>query len=217
MDDDRVEVRQQADLVVRWVNSAQARRFAASLVGRYRLDCDADDLVQQAWVRVSTSFAARQAPLESLNDDVSAARYGHRLLSNLAIDYARSQARRTQIGYEVDRIVDGPETDAVAVVYFEAMLVRLADTAVRDGNCGGCSAAVVRSIAIRAVQVIAGAARHATTMPGDDWFDRIIDEALDRVSGVGASERSRKRKSRCKSCVRDLIERVMGEMEGRRG
>ena len=194
-------------------------------MARYGLSCDPDDLVQSAWIRVTTSFAARMEPLPFFDDDSAAARYGYRTLSNLALDQARSARRRSvpvsvsesAVDDVVDHAVEGPENDAVSAVYFEEMIRRLAVASVPAGNCGGCSPVVVRAVAVRAVQVLAVEARRGAVSRGDDWFDLIVDEAVGRVAGSSGSARIRKRKSRCKGCVRELIETVIAQMEGRDG
>ena len=190
-------------------------------MARYGLSCDPDDLVQSAWIRVTTSFAARMEPLPFFDDDSAAARYGYRTLSNLALDQARSVRRRSVAvsvsEFVVDDVVPGPESDAVSAVYFEEMIRRLAVASVPAGNCGGCSPVVVRAVAVRAVQVLAVEARRGAVSRGDDWFDLIVDEAVGRVAGSSGSARIRKRKSRCKGCVRELIETVIAQMEGRDG
>jgi len=211
------EVRRQSELILDWVRSDDCRRLASSLVNRFGLACEPEDLVQQAWIRVTTSFAARTIPLPSLDDSTAAARYGYRIVSNIALDLARSHRRRGEIATTREEIVEGPENDAVSAVYFEELIRRITATPVSPGNCGGCSPTMVKAIAVRAVQALAIEARRGAPESGGDWFDRIVDEAIGRIAGDTSSARSRKRKSRCKTCVRDLVERAVAQMEGRHG
>lgn len=213
MADDAARLRRQTDLVLAWVTGDDARRSAQSLVARHGLELDASDLVQQAWVRVTTSLGVRSEPLPAVDSPEDAARYGYRILSNLAIDAVRSANRRAVSPIEFDaREAAGPEDSVLSMVFFEELLRRLAAASISPGNCGGCSPDVVRSIAVRAVQSIALERVRVDAVDRGD-FDSIIDEAVGRVSGGADDSTRRKRKSRCVGCVREVVARVMTEME----
>lgn len=215
MADDAARLRHQADLVLAWVSGDDARRAAMSLVARHGLDLDGDDLVQQAWVRVTTSLGVRIEPLPSVDGPDDAARYGYRILANLAIDAARAVNRRSSLAAAIEpgRDPAGPEDEIVSSVFYEEFLRRFGATPIRAGNCGGCSPETIRSIALRAVQSIALERDRTVAPSGRLSFDAIIDEALGRVTSSGGSANWRKRKSRCIGCVREVVARVMSEME----
>lgn len=213
MADDAARLRRQTDLVLDWVTSDDARRSAQSLATRHGLDIDAADLVQQAWVRVTTSLGVRTEPLPAVDSSEDAARYGYRILANLAIDAVRSANRRAVSPVDLEsREVAGPEDSVLATVFLEELLRRLAAAPIRPGNCGGCSPDMIRSIASRAVQTIA-LERERAEIGDRGNFDSIIDEAVGRVSGGSDDSTRRKRKSRCIGCVREVVARVMAEME----
>jgi len=213
MADDAARLRGQTDLVLAWVTGDDARRSAQILVARHGLDLDAGDLLQQAWVRVTTSLGVRTVPLPAVDSPQDAARYGYRILANLAIDAVRAAHRRAISPIDIDaREAAGPEDSVLSTVFFEELLRRLVAASVSPGNCGGCAPDVVRSIAVRAVQSIALERERADVADRGD-FDSIVDEAVARVSGGADASTRRKRKSRCVGCVRELVARVMTDME----
>lgn len=213
----------QATLVRTWLESAEALRVADSVVARLRLDCEGRDLVHQAWVRVTTSFATRSEPLPDLNESADAARYGNRVISNIGLDRLRALGRSpvTALDHVEVAPVDerhGPEGDSLVLLFFEELLRRVSVSRSRESNCGGCSADVVRSIAITVVQTFALEVT-ASALPADvdgrERFERLVNEAIESGGEVGESARMRKRRSRCRACVRDLIAGALEEMEER--
>jgi hypothetical protein len=215
-------VASQAALILTWLASEDAERAARSIVSRHRLPLESQDLVHLAWIRITTSFSARGEPLPSVHGASDAARYGYRVLSNLALDHLRSERRRAEI---LEQRVEStsvsvtlPEEHVLGLAYFEEVLRRVSTRRVESGNCGGCSPDKIRSIAILVVQSIAlevGATGQTEDEParGRDWMDRIVDSAIGRVSGEGESARARKRASRCKACVRGFLVEVLEQME----
>lgn len=215
-------VASQAGLILNWLISEDAERAARSIVARHRLPLESQDLVHLAWIRITTSFSARGEPLPSVHGALDAARYGYRVLSNLALDHLRSERRRAEIldrGFEsMSGSVTSPEEHVLGLAYFEEVLRRSSTRRIESGNCGGCSPDKIRSIALLVVQSIAlevGATGPTGDAPqrGRDWMDRIVDSAIGRVSGEGDSARARKRASRCKACVRGFLVEVLEQME----
>ncbi|CAB4567273.1 unannotated protein [freshwater metagenome] len=222
---DEVErIQRQAALVRSWLESPEALRTANAVAGRLRLDCDGSDLVQQAWLRVTTSFAARTTALVDLHGPVEAARYGSRVVSNIGLDRLRSMARtevvaldRVETHLADDRL--DPERGAMAMSFFEELLRRIPVTETRGNNCGGCSVDTIRSIAITVVQTFAletKAGGPDGPVDGRERLERLVDRAIESFGETGESARLRKRRSRCKHCVRDLLARVLDDMEVRR-
>ena len=221
---DEVErIQWQAALVLSWLESPEALRMANAVVGRLRLDCDGSDLVQQAWLRVTTSFATRTTALDDLHGAVEAARYGSRVVSNIGLDRLRSMARtevvtldRVQTHVADDRL--DPERGAMAISFFEELLRRIPVAAPRGSNCGGCSVDTIRSIAITVVQTFALETKAGSVGGPDDGrerLERLVDRAIESFGDAGEPVRLRKRRSRCKHCVHDLLARVLDDMEVR--
>ena len=219
-------VRQQVELILDWLTSDEGLQATRGIIQRYRLQVESDDLVHQAWIRISTSFTARQEPLESVQDSSDAARYGYRVLSNLALDQLRVERRRVDRENHVAEASIAPsfglEEQVLGMVFFEEMVRRVVVYPSNPGNCGGCSPAVIRSIAIRVVQSIALESisfqfNDEERVRSRDWFDHLVESAIGRINGERNSARMRKRHSRCKACVRELLSNVMGQMEGRHG
>ena len=222
---DEVErIQRQAALVRSWLESPEALRTANAVAGRLRLDCDGSDLVQQAWLRVTTSFAARTTALVDLHGPVEAARYGSRVVSNIGLDRLRSMARvevvalgRVETHFADDRL--DPEHGAMAMLFFEELLRRIPVAEPRGNNCGGCSVDTIRSIAITVVQTFAletMAGGPDGPVDGRERLERVVDRAIESFGEPGEPARLRKRRSRCKHCVRDLLVRVLDDMEVRR-
>lgn len=219
-------VRSQATLILDWLASEDGERAARGVTVRYRVQLETQDLLHLAWIRITTSFSARNEPVQSIHGVEDAARYGHRVLSNLALDQLRAERRRVE---RDDRLpthgiepVVGPEDHVVGTVFFEEVIRRASVLPVESGNCGGCSPDMIRSIAIRVVQSIALEATStvfddAPPVRGREWLDHIVESAIGRVGGEGSSARVRKRLSRCKSCVREFLVEVLEQMEDRHG
>ena len=220
--DEAERIQRQAALVREWLESPEAQRVSNAVAGRLRLDCDGSDLVQQAWLRVTASFAARTTALDDLNGPVEAARYGSRVVSNIGLDRLRSMGRVEVVA--LDRVEpmatdgrDNPERDALAMSFFEELLRRIPVAEPRDRNCGGCSLDTIRSIAITVVQTFALETKSKGFGPdGLERFEQLVDPAVDSFGEPGEATRIRKRRSRCKSCVRDLLARIVDDMEVRR-
>ena len=159
-----------------------------------------------------------------MQNSADAAKYGQRALSNLALDQVRIDRRRIKrddrLLSAAETSVVGPEDRVLGVMFFEEVVRRVSVSRIEPGNCGGCSPEVIRSIAIRVIQLIA---LESTVHSSDDdkhlrsrdWFDHVVDAAVGRIDGEVKSERIRQRHSRCKACVRELLADVMGKMEGR--
>ena len=213
-------LRRQAALIHEWLRSPEALQAANTLVKRLQLPCDGDDLVQQAWLRVSTSFAARTEPLADMGDLRDAARYGYRMLSNIGLDRLRSAARdEALVRHETLRVdaPDEPDRRTMALSFFEELLRRITVTDLKAGNCGGCSPDVIRSISISVVQSFALETLAAPLVDGRARFELLVDQAIQSFDAPSDSARVRKRRSRCKECVRELMARVLGEMEDHHG
>ncbi|NDE80351.1 MAG: hypothetical protein EB037_05445 [Actinobacteria bacterium] len=223
-------VRSQATLILDWLASEDGERAARGVIVRYRVQLEPQDLLHLAWIRITTSFSARNEPVQSIHGVDDAARYGYRVLSNLALDQLRAERRRVErddrlptrgIGTVVGPVV-GPEDHVVGTVFFEEVIRRASVLPVESGNCGGCSPDMIRSIAIRVVQSIALEATSSVSgdsppARGREWLDHIVESAIGRIGGEGGSARVRKRLSRCKSCVREFLVEVLEQMEDRHG
>jgi hypothetical protein len=217
-------VRQQAGLILEWLTSDDGKRAVKGVIQRYRLQVEPGDLEHQAWLRITTSFSARSEPLSWVQNSADAAKYGQRALSNLALDQVRIDRRRVKrddrLLSAAETSVVGPEDRVLGVMFFEEVVRRVSASRIESGNCGGCSPEVIRSIAIRVIQLIAlestvHSADDDKHLRSRDWFDHVVDSAVGRIDGEVSSERIRKRHSRCKACVRELLADVMGKMEGR--
>ncbi|NDA79262.1 MAG: hypothetical protein EBY07_16145, partial [Actinobacteria bacterium] len=79
-------VRSQATLILDWLASEDGERAARGVIVRYRVQLEPQDLLHLAWIRITTSFSARNEPVQSIHGVDDAARYGYRVLSNLALD-----------------------------------------------------------------------------------------------------------------------------------
>lgn len=77
---------------------AQRKRLAHYLTGRTGCAATADDLLQEAWLKLNRSQAG-----ESVGNPLA---YLHRMAANLAIDNARADARRLLDPMEIDMLLD---------------------------------------------------------------------------------------------------------------
>jgi RNA polymerase sigma factor (sigma-70 family) len=77
---------------------AERKSLAHYLTGRTGCPATADDLLQEAWLKLN-----RSQPSESIGNPLA---YLHRMATNLAIDDARANARRLLDPVEIDMLLD---------------------------------------------------------------------------------------------------------------
>lgn len=199
----------QLEAVHDWLKSDGAYAHASAIVAKRRLtDIDPEGLINEAWIRVDRSLARRSEPYPDLAGEESVRRFAYRVLDNLAIDRARSSARRSEA---LVPLVDEHQAP-VAEPGFEQvdqrdLLVRLIehipDVAAQLPTCPGCAHDVVVALALDVCQSL------LVDREGD--FDALVYAGLRRVAGepdedVPATPAERQRKARCGRCTRLLLE-----------
>lgn len=215
---------QQRSLVEQWLASGDARLTARRLTKRRCLDVDADELIHDAWIRVTTAFSRRNEPFPDMTDDRSAARYGARILDNLTRD--RLGSMRSHTGESIE-LADGGEvfqlgTNGGESVVVDRMVVeQLLHAVARRGDagttCAGCQSTVVVAATLEVIHMILNGDEGGDR--GRTWFDKVLRTALDRVdphhprSKAAADQRI----SRCGRCISLLLAVGYGDINGRAG
>jgi hypothetical protein len=69
-----VQLAQQRALLESWVQSAEARRLAQTIIGRRGLSLSADELISEVWLRITRSFDTRTEPLPAMSTSEEATR-----------------------------------------------------------------------------------------------------------------------------------------------
>lgn len=223
--DDPIRERQRR-LLLDWLSGDDATTTADRLVRRRSLDIPADDLINEAWLRIVTSLERRTSPLPDLDSPAQAARYGARVLDNLARDRLRTLITRREVSLEqamlgstsaaspsTDRA--GGHEDAVTDrVLLEQLLHAVAQRAVDGVRCVGCPGEVVAAAALEVIHLVLlgddGAER------GRTWIDRMLRRAVERVDPLQPSSPAAQdqRVSRCGRCAADLLAAGMSDLMG---
>ncbi|NBR67263.1 MAG: hypothetical protein EBT79_08350 [Actinobacteria bacterium] len=195
-----------------WLESEEARRYGSIFARRASLNDDGDDIIAEAFLRVTDAMSRRTEPHPSMTSPQDAARYGMRVLDNICRDRARARRRLAETslagteslealppdGHPLG-LVDGPE-------FLEKLLRAVGSRAEQGFVCPGCSNPVVVAMALEVVHLaLSGAPVEGT---GRTWLDRLLHTALINVEGdLGRSEVAQnQRKSRCGRCAVELLE-----------
>jgi hypothetical protein len=217
-------IERQRRLLLDWLSSDDAVSTAGRLLRRRDLDAPADDLINEAWVRIVASLERRSQPLPDLDTPASAARYAARVLDNLARDRLRARITRREVSLEqamlgtastsVGSGSPGPEQAAVDRILLEQLLHAVAHRAVDGVRCAGCPGEVVAAAALEVIHMVLlgdeGGER------GRSWMDRVLRSAIERVDPAhpvspGARDQ---RVSRCGRCASDLLAAGMADLMG---
>lgn len=166
-----------------------------------------EELVSEAWLRLSRTFARRAEPYPHWDEDS-----GERLVARV-VDAALVDLLRRARPADVVPVAD-PQAPSVAptAARIEALdglrsVIGAMPEAMEGLECPGCRPEVVAAVAVAVVQRIA-----ADDDPGGRGsdFDRLLTAALAEVMGADAAPATvRQRRRRCGPCVRRTIERAM--------
>lgn len=201
-----------------WLESDDAKDTAARLVVKYRLDTDPAELLNETWVRLTTSLRRRSAGLPEMNGLQDAAKYGFRTMDNLCRDRVRSRQRRSEIALIVDDSVSIPivqgDFDSIEQQEFLRRLLHAVSRAISDRpRCAGCANGVAEAAALQVVHVLL--ADDDASDSNRPWLDQLLYRSLEIVD-PDLSDRSpearRQRKSRCGRCVRDILSQALSFM-----
>lgn len=206
-----------------WLTSADGRTAAERLRRKYGLVAESDDIVGTAVLQVANALGRRSDPLPDVNETDSAARYGYRALSNVAIDLARRSRREKAMLVSVARIMPtqtSTESEATATVFVEEMFTKVSEIVARDIDCPGCQRQIVLAATTEILHlVLIEGDGDGEGQRGQSWFDDVIYTTIDRYTkGMTLLPSARRqRKSRCKRCVMNLLSLGLTEMGYRRG
>lgn len=191
------------------VLAGDAARLAAVAALRRRgaFGVRPEELVSEAWLRLSTTFARRTKPYPEW-DATSAQRLVARAIDAALVDVLR-RLRPTEMVPVGDPPVAGVLGQKSRLESIDALRSVVAEIRRRaaDLPCGGCSPDVVLAAAVAMVQHVA-----AEAQPGGRGrdFERLLTAALTEVLGPLSPAAMRQRRRRCGPCVRRLIEEAMG-------
>ena len=204
-----------------WLGTDEARRHAGIFARRAGIGNEADDVVAEAYLRVSDAMGRRTEPHPSMTDESHAARYGMRVLDNVCRDRRRTANRRAETpGVSLENLpeeesqpsvlglVDGPEV-------MEALLRKVGELAGAGFTCSGCNREVAAAMALEVVHIALSG--RPVDGNGRTWLDRLLHTALLNVEGdLGRSETAQnQRKSRCGRCAVELLESAARLVTGR--
>lgn len=204
-----------------WLGTDEARRHAGIFARRAGIGNEADDVVAEAYLRVSDAMGRRTEPHPSMTDESHAARYGMRVLDNVCRDRRRTANRRAETpGVSLENLpeeesqpsvlglVDGPEV-------MEALLRKVGELAGAGFTCPGCNREVAAAMALEVVHIALSG--RPVDGNGRTWLDRLLHTALLNVEGdLGRSETAQnQRKSRCGRCAVELLESAARLVTGR--
>lgn len=207
-----ITLHEQLQMLQAWLGTEEARHYAAVFSRRALLNEDGDDVVSEAFLRITDAMSRRREPHPSMLTATDAARYGMRVLDNICRDRARTRRRQAETGLgEIDLVdkepmetmplglVDGPE-------FLGQLLLAVGRRAEQGFICPGCSHPLVTAMALEVVHLaLSGNPVEGT---GRTWLDRLLHTALVNVEGdLGRSEVAQnQRKSRCGRCAVELLE-----------
>jgi DNA-directed RNA polymerase specialized sigma24 family protein len=204
-----------------WLGTDEARRHAGIFARRAGIGNEADDVVAEAYLRVSDAMGRRTEPHPSMTEESHAARYAMRVLDNVCRDRRRTANRRAESpGVSLENLpeeesqpsvlglVDGPEV-------MEALLRKVGELAVAGFTCPGCNREVAAAMALEVVHIALSG--RPVDGNGRTWLDRLLHTALLNVEGdLGRSETAQnQRKSRCGRCAVELLESAARQVTGR--
>lgn len=214
-------VADQLRMIQLWLGTDEARRHAGIFARRAGIGNEADDVVAEAYLRVSDAMGRRTEPHPSMTEESHAARYAMRVLDNVCRDRRRTANRRAESpGVSLENLpeeesqpsvlglVDGPEV-------MEALLRKVGELAVAGFTCPGCNREVAAAMALEVVHIALSG--RPVDGNGRTWLDRLLHTALLNVEGdLGRSETAQnQRKSRCGRCAVELLESAARQVTGR--
>jgi DNA-directed RNA polymerase specialized sigma24 family protein len=214
-------VADQLRMIQLWLGTDEARRHAGIFARRAGIGNEADDVVAEAYLRVSDAMGRRTEPHPSMTEESHAARYAMRVLDNVCRDRRRTANRRAESpGVALENLpeetsqptvlglVDGPEV-------MEALLRKVGELAVAGFTCPGCNREVAAAMALEVVHIALSG--RPVDGNGRTWLDRLLHTALLNVEGdLGRSETAQnQRKSRCGRCAVELLESAARQVTGR--
>ena len=198
-----------------WLLSDDGRITAARVLRRRGLDRPADELVNEAWIRVSATLDRRDAPYPDMETPSQFARFGARVIDNLSRDWARVVRRAGEVELVESSAVDNDAYSAAENrLMLEQLVVAVSERARRSVRCVGCPDEVAVAAALEVVHM--ALTGQEADGPGRSWMDRMLHAALDRVDGgVERSVEARnQRKSRCGRCAGGLLSAALGDVVG---
>ncbi|MEY2974954.1 MAG: hypothetical protein RIR49_1374 [Actinomycetota bacterium] len=215
------DLERQRRLLLDWLGSDDASATAARLLRRRDLDWPADDLINDAWIRIVGSLERRSQPLPDLDVPAKAARYAARVLDNLARDRLRERLGRREVSLEQAMLgvasapsTSGHEDGVTDRVLLEQLLHAVAQRAGDGVRCAGCPGEVVAAAALEVIHMVLlgdeGGRR------GRSWMDRVLRSAIERVDPTHPESPAARdqRVSRCGRCASDLLAAGMSDLMG---
>lgn len=201
-----------------WLLSEDGRLAARHALRRRGLDRSADELVNEAWMKLRTTFARRSDPYPDMSTPDQFARFGCRVLDNLSRDWLRAARRAAQTDLALvsdsDKTDDGAFQQAETRILLEQLLGAVAKRAERAIACVGCPDEVAVAAALEVVHMALSGQEGSST--GRTWIDKMLHTALERIDGdVERSPEARnQRKSRCGRCATGLLNSALTDVVG---
>lgn len=203
----------QRHLVEGWLQSDEALRYAERLTRRHRLRRSGEEIVSEAWIRMQGTFTRRPEPYPDLSSRDSAQRFGARVLDTMCRDMARLQwkrdAKQAALAFEQGH---APHATTEGKLLIEQLVFAVGRRARHEATCPGCDHQLVATAALELLHLLL--IDHDGSMSGNSILDRLLYEALDRVTldkSVNDDAR-RQRKGRCGKCIVTLIEASLHDM-----
>lgn len=213
LDDRAAVLAQQRRLLESWLQSDDARQYARSLAARRPGGASADELISEGWLRLQSVFTRREVPFPDLDTEKNAARFMARVLDNISRDFVRRALRRMETEL-VDSIgvVPSPTAQVDTRVVLQHLVVAVGRRSRHSDECPDCQRAIVAAGALELLHLVLN--DHDGVGSSNNVLDRLLYEALDRVSGDrSASEAARRqRKARCGRCITALLEQGLRDI-----
>lgn len=208
-----LQLAQQRALLEAWLQSDDAREYSRSLTRRRPGGASPDELISEAWLRLQRVFDRREVPYPDLSTERNAARFMARLLDNLSRDLMRRALRRNETEL-VDSIATEPSPMAHVDtrVVLQHLVVAVGRRSRHSDDCPDCHQAVVAAAALEVLHLVL--TDHDGVGSGATVLDRLLYEALDRVSGDRSPSDAarRQRKARCGRCITALLEQGLRDI-----
>jgi len=207
------QLAQQRALLEAWLQSDDARQYSRSLAQRRPGGASPDELISEAWLRLQSVFQRREVPYPDLSTERNAARFMARLLDNLSRDLMRRSLRRNETEL-VDSIATTPSpmANVDTRVILQHLVVAVGRRSRHSDDCPDCHQTVVAAAALEVLHLIL--TDHDGVGNGTNVLDRLLYEALDRVSGDRSTSDAarRQRKARCGRCITALLEQGLRDI-----
>lgn len=200
---------EQRQLFTAWLTSTDARLCAKRLVSRYGVPAEAEDVLSESWVRLSSALQRRGDPYPGILDVQTATRFAYRTLDNVCRDLARANRRRGEVvPLHDDKVVLFGADHYGSIeqrLLLEQLLATVGRMAAEHRHCAGCPAEVAAATALEAIHLMLRG--DVGDESGRTWLDRILYQALENVDGNDnrTAEARRQRKSRCGRCASELL------------